>query len=167
MFVEFKTQPHQFEIPVHKGRTLFLIERIVFTALTLFTRLTLPYMGWGARIINISSIASFVATPRMAVYSSTKAYVTSLSLALREELRLENRLGRASMRPEDVKPGLHREPFSRPEHLMVFVSGSGSGQTQLYFTTSGSTAGLAEGIGQSRPWMTKVIHGAALTKYGR
>ncbi len=87
--------------------------------------------------------------------------------ALREELRLEKRLGRASMRPEDVKPGLHREPFSKPEHLMVFVSGSGSGQTQLYFTTSGSTAGLAEGIGQSRPWMTKVIHGAALTKYGR
>ena len=87
--------------------------------------------------------------------------------ALREELRLENRLGRASMRPEDVKPGLHREPFSRPEHLMVFVSGSGSGQTQLYFTTSGSTAGLAEGIGQSRPWMTKAIRGAALTRYGR
>ena len=86
---------------------------------------------------------------------------------LREELRLENLLGRAAMRPEDVKPGLHREPFSRPEHLMVIVSGSGSGQTQLYYTTSGSTAGLAEGIGQSRPWMTKAIHGAALTKYGK
>ena len=57
------------------------------TALTLFTRLTLPYMGWGARIINIASIASFVPNPRMAVYSSTKAYVASLSRALREELR--------------------------------------------------------------------------------
>ena len=87
--------------------------------------------------------------------------------ALREELRLESRLGRAAMRPEEVKPGLHREPFSRPEHLMVIVSGSGSGQTQLYTTTSGSTAGLAEGIGKAQPWMTKAIRGAALTKYGR
>ncbi len=87
--------------------------------------------------------------------------------ALAEELRLEALLGRASLRPEDLKPGLHREPFSAPEHLMVFISGSGSGQTQLYFTSTGSTAGLAEGIGAQRPWMTKVIHGAALTKSGK
>ncbi len=87
--------------------------------------------------------------------------------ALREELRLENLLGQTAMRPEDVKPGLHREPFSKPEHLMVFVSGSGSGQTQLYYTSTGSTAGIAEGIGQQRPWMTKPIRGAALTKYGK
>ena len=50
---------------------------------------------------------------------------------------------------------------------MVFVSGSGSGQTQLYYTSTGSTAGIAEGIHGQRPWMTKAIHGAALTKYGR
>ena len=87
--------------------------------------------------------------------------------ALREELRLEGLLGRSAMRPEDVKPGLHREPFSKPEHLMVFVSGSGSGQTQLYYTSTGSTAGIAEGIHGQRPWMTKAIRGAALTKYGR
>ena len=87
--------------------------------------------------------------------------------ALREELRLESLLGRGAMRPEDVKPGLHREPFSKPEHLMVFVSGSGSGQTQLYYTSTGSTAGIAEGIHGQRPWMTKAIRGAVLTKYGR
>ncbi len=87
--------------------------------------------------------------------------------ALKEELRLEGLLGRASMRPEDVKPGLHREPFSKPEHLMVFVSGSGSGQTQLYYTSTGSTAGIAEGIHGQRPWMIKAVHGAALTKYGK
>ena len=87
--------------------------------------------------------------------------------SLREELRLEGLLGRATMRPEDVKPGLHREPFSKPEHLMVFVSGSGSGQTDLYYTSTGSTAGIAEGIYGQRPWMTKVIHGAALTRYGK
>ena len=87
--------------------------------------------------------------------------------ALKLQLLRENQVGKLDLRPEDVKPGLHREPFSRPEHLMVIVSGSGSGQTQLYYTTSGSTAGFAEGITQSRPWMTKPIRGAALTKYGK
>ncbi len=76
--------------------------------------------------------------------------------ALRERLELENRLGQTAMRPEDLKPGLHLEPFSRPEHLMVFVSG----QTQLYFTSTGSTAGLFDGVGTPRPWMTKPIRGA-------
>lgn len=85
--------------------------------------------------------------------------------ALRESLRKDNAVGRTALRPEDVKPGLHREPFSQPEHLMVFVSGSGSGNTNLYETSSGSSAGFMGG--NSKPWMTKVIHGAALTKYGK
>ena len=38
-------------------------------------------------IINVSSIASFVPTPRMAVYGATKSFVASLSRALREELK--------------------------------------------------------------------------------
>lgn len=56
-------------------------------ALTYLTRATLPYMKENSEIINISSIASFTPNYRMAVYSSTKAYVTSLSRALREELK--------------------------------------------------------------------------------
>lgn len=56
-------------------------------ALTVMTHLVLPYMQDDGIIINVSSIASFVPTPRMAVYSSTKAYVTSFTLALREELK--------------------------------------------------------------------------------
>ena len=87
--------------------------------------------------------------------------------ALRETLALENRLGRTPMRPEALQPGFRREPFSSPEHVMVFVSGSGSGQTDLYYTSTGSTAGLFDGIGNSRPWMTKPIRGAALTEYGK
>lgn len=58
------------------------------TALTVMTRTTLPFMYEGSEIINISSIASFAPNPRMAVYSSTKAYVTSFSRALREELKI-------------------------------------------------------------------------------
>ncbi len=56
-------------------------------ALTSVTNIVLPFMREGGNIINISSIASFCPNPRMTVYSSTKAYVTSFSLGLREELR--------------------------------------------------------------------------------
>ena len=56
-------------------------------ALTAVTMVTLPYMQAGCAIINVASIASFVPNARMTVYSSTKAYVLSLSKGLREELR--------------------------------------------------------------------------------
>ena len=56
-------------------------------ALTLVTRAALPYMAKGGHIVNVSSIASFCPNARMTVYSSTKAYVSSFSLGLREELR--------------------------------------------------------------------------------
>ena len=58
-------------------------------ALTVITREALPYMIKGGEIINVSSIASFAPNPRMAVYSSTKAFVTSFSRALREELKAD------------------------------------------------------------------------------
>ena len=56
-------------------------------ALSLVTNLALPYMHNGAHIINVSSIASFCPNPRMTVYSSTKAYVSSFSRGLHEELK--------------------------------------------------------------------------------
>lgn len=59
------------------------------TALTELTHLLLPSMirGGRAAILNVSSVASFFPLPNMAVYSATKAYVTSLSEALAIELR--------------------------------------------------------------------------------
>lgn len=57
------------------------------TALTAAVHLTLPYMTSGSRILNVSSIASFCPNPRMAVYSSTKAYVSSFTRALACEVR--------------------------------------------------------------------------------
>ena len=56
-------------------------------ALTAVTRIVLPYIGTGGHIINVSSIASFCPNARMTVYSSTKAYVSSFTLGLRDELR--------------------------------------------------------------------------------
>jgi short-subunit dehydrogenase len=62
------------------------------TALTYLTYRILPRMrrsGCGA-ILNVSSVAGLFPVPRVAVYAATKAYVTSLSEALRAELRNSN-----------------------------------------------------------------------------
>ena len=56
-------------------------------ALTAVTRTVLPHIPSGGRIINISSIASFVPNARMSVYSASKAYVSFFSRGLYEELR--------------------------------------------------------------------------------
>ncbi|MEG2086340.1 MAG: SDR family NAD(P)-dependent oxidoreductase, partial [Clostridia bacterium] len=56
-------------------------------ALTAVTTVVLPYMVKGGTIINISSIASFAPTPKMTVYSATKAYVSAYSRGLNYELK--------------------------------------------------------------------------------
>jgi short-subunit dehydrogenase len=58
-------------------------------ALTRITRAALGLMvprGKGF-LLNVSSVASFQPAPRLAVYAATKAYVTSLTESLHEELR--------------------------------------------------------------------------------
>lgn len=61
--------------------------RLNCEALTVMTALSLPFMSEGGEIINTCSIAAFAPNTRMAVYCSTKAYVLSLSKALRSELK--------------------------------------------------------------------------------
>jgi uncharacterized protein len=58
-------------------------------ALTQVTHAVLGDLILGGRgaILNVSSIASLLPLPQMAVYAATKAYVTSFSEALRAELR--------------------------------------------------------------------------------
>lgn len=63
------------------------IVRLNCEALTAMTAATLPFMNEKSEIINSCSIASFAPNTRMAVYSSTKAYVMSLSRALKLELK--------------------------------------------------------------------------------
>lgn len=59
------------------------------TALTRLTHALLPMLKAqaGAAILNVSSVASFIPIPQMAVYAATKAYVTSFSESIRAELR--------------------------------------------------------------------------------
>ena len=61
--------------------------RLNCEALTVMTSVTLPFMKENSEIINTCSIAAFAPNTRMAVYCSTKAYVLSLSEALRSELK--------------------------------------------------------------------------------
>ncbi|MEO5974170.1 MAG: SDR family oxidoreductase [Ilumatobacteraceae bacterium] len=58
-------------------------------------------------LLNVSSVASFQASPGLAVYAATKAYVTSFTEALHEELR------GTEVRVTALCPGLTHTEFQR------------------------------------------------------
>ena len=72
------------KIPLKDQTDMVMLNCASLTAIAL---LTVPYMKKGSNIINVCSIAAFCPTPRMTVYSSTKAYILSFSLGLRNELK--------------------------------------------------------------------------------
>lgn len=91
----------------------------------------------------------------------------SMNEIQRKELReLVERGKVAGIKPEDLKPGLYREPFANPADVAVIVSGTGAGGVVVFQTPLGSTANV-EDVKVTRPYMHKVIHGAALTKAGK
>jgi uncharacterized protein len=81
--------------------------RVNVLALTALTTGALPGMlerqrGW---VLNVSSVAGFQAVPGLAVYAATKAFVTSFTEALHEELR------GTGVRATALCPGLTRTEF--------------------------------------------------------
>lgn len=56
-------------------------------ALTHMTKLCIPYMTKGSRIVNVASAAAFCPQPSFSVYAATKSYVLSFSRSLGMELR--------------------------------------------------------------------------------
>jgi short-subunit dehydrogenase len=56
-------------------------------AVTAVANISLKCMGRGSVMVNVSSVAAFAPTPRMAVYCATKSYVSALSKAIRFELK--------------------------------------------------------------------------------
>ncbi|MBQ8858004.1 MAG: SDR family NAD(P)-dependent oxidoreductase [Lachnospiraceae bacterium] len=56
-------------------------------ALTCMTRVCLPYMQKGSRIIQLCSGSAFLPQPEFASYAASKAYVLSFSRALRQEVK--------------------------------------------------------------------------------
>jgi short-subunit dehydrogenase len=82
--------------------------RLNVLALTRLSRAALPGMierrrGW---VLNVSSVVAFGALPTLAVYAATKAYVTSFTEALHEELRGSGVVATV------LHPGLTRTEFS-------------------------------------------------------
>ncbi len=55
-------------------------------ALMSMCQVTVPYLGKGAKIINIASVAAYQPIPYINVYGATKAFVLSFSRALNREL---------------------------------------------------------------------------------
>lgn len=79
--------------------------RLNIMALTQMTKICLPYMRRGSRIIQFSSGAAFVPQAAFAVYAASKSYVYSLSRALAKELR------RRGISVTAVCPGPVNTPF--------------------------------------------------------
>lgn len=69
--------------PAEKTRGLIELN---ITALTMLTHALLPLMQRPGGILNVSSLASTLPMPDLAVYAASKAYVTSFSEALAIEL---------------------------------------------------------------------------------
>ena len=56
-------------------------------ALTCMSRICLPYLSKGSRIIQLCSGSAFLPQPEFASYAASKAYVLSFSRALRQEVK--------------------------------------------------------------------------------
>jgi short-subunit dehydrogenase len=71
--------------PAHNEATI----RLNTLAVVALTRLLLPTLRRNSRahVLNVASLAAFFPMPWLPVYSSSKSFVLSFSLALREELR--------------------------------------------------------------------------------
>lgn len=69
--------------------------------------------GW---LLNTSSVASFQAAPHLAVYAATKAYVTSLSESLHEEVK------DSGVRVTALCPGLTRTEFQTVSNTESYQS---------------------------------------------
>lgn len=56
-------------------------------ALTLISRICIPYMPQGSSLVQVASSIAFSPTPGLAIYAATKSFVLSFSHALRAELK--------------------------------------------------------------------------------
>lgn len=107
---------------------LDLMLQVNVTALTHMSRALLPGMQARQRgcVLNVSSTAGFLALPSFAAYAATKAYVNSLSEALRVELKgsgvsvtalcpgpVETEFGQVAARPDG------KRDFAPPEFFMI------------------------------------------------
>lgn len=79
--------------------------RLNVVALTKLTKICLPYMRKGSKIVQFASGAAFVPQAEFAVYAASKSYVYSFSKALGKEMK------RRGVRVTTVCPGPVKTPF--------------------------------------------------------
>lgn len=87
-------------------------------AFTAVANISLQCMGRGGVMVNVSSIAAFAPTPRMAAYCATKSYVSALSKAIGYELKRKGvKVLAASPGPMDTEflaiAGVRSKTFDR------------------------------------------------------
>ncbi len=92
--------------------------RLNVLALTRISHAALNHLSVRGRgyILNVSSVASFQPNPGLAVYSATKAFVTSLTEALHEEAR------GSGVRVTALCPGLTKTEFQSISNTTGFES---------------------------------------------
>lgn len=101
------------------------------------------------------------------LYDKTAIIWDKMSKEEQEQLKKSVAEGKYNgIKLEDCKPGLVLEPFTDAKQVAVIVAGDGAGQTLVFGTFVGSTTGH-KGDSDSPRFMTKVIHGATLTRSGR
>jgi hypothetical protein len=73
------------------------------------------------------------------------------------------------LRLEDCQPSGSIPAFTNPDHMAILVAGNMGGYTVVYHSAIGSTVANAAHLGAPTGvnFMTKLIRGAALTRYGR
>lgn len=87
-------------------------------ALTRLSHAALAVMAPRGRgfLLNVSSVVSFQPAPKLAVYAATKAYVTSLSESLHEEMR------GSGVKVTALCPGLTRTEFQSVSNTESYAS---------------------------------------------
>ncbi len=99
-------------------------------------------------LLNVSSVASFQAAPGLAVYAATKAYVTSLTEALHEEMR------GTGVHVTALCPGLTKTEFQEHSNTKDYATTF----PDFAWTTAESVAAAGlEGVAKNR---TIVVPGA-------
>lgn len=91
-------------IEYHNENEIRKIIDVNLVGLINITRLSLPYMNRGSKIINISSVAGPISIPFQTIYSVTKAGVLAFSDGLRNEVRPLG-IKVTSILPGDTKTG--------------------------------------------------------------
>jgi len=77
-------------------------------ALSLLTKICIPYIAKGGKILEIASGAGFLPQPSFSAYAASKSYVISLSRALRNELK-PRKIGVTAVCPGPVDTDFFKE----------------------------------------------------------